>query len=361
MSDGAHPHRILIVDDEAASIRILERILRKAGYTEIEATTDSRRVLSLFKEFDPDIMLLDLHMPQLDGFAILKQIGARIPEGGYFPVLVITGDMNPEAKQQALSAGAKDFLVKPFDPVEVVLRVENLLDTRDLHNRLESRVRTRAEQLQVAEVDVAERLAFVAEFRDYFGGNHTQRVGRIAALIARALELPREEVDVIRRAAPLHDIGKIAIPDAILLKPGSLSLDEMDLMKTHTVLGAKMLAGSSSRILQVAEEIALYHHENWDGTGYTPGLEGDSIPLVGRIVAVADVWDALVHERPYKQKWQVDEALAWIEQQSGKKFDPDVVEAFLDIQSAEDLPRRDPEDDEWSDAARSFHAAATGD
>jgi putative two-component system response regulator len=331
-------HRILIVDDDEQIVRLLERILLRSGFSLIRTTTDSREVLALFREFEPDIVLLDLHMPHLDGFAIMRQIRARIPEGEYFPFLMVTGDLEPDVKQQALMSGAKDFLTKPFDRVEVVLRVRNLLDTRDLNTRLEERVRERTEELQVAEIEIAERLALVAELRDYQNGAHTQRVGQTSATIASALGLPAEEVELIRRAAPLHDLGKLAIPDSILLKPGLLTLEEMDTMKTHTVLGGKMLSGSSSKILQVAEEIALYHHENWDGTGYTPGLAGKAIPLVGRIVAVADVFDALINERPYKEAWQVDAALAWICEQSGKKFDPEVVEAFISAQATEGLP-----------------------
>lgn len=331
-------HRILIVDDDEQSVRLLERILRRTGFTVIRTVTDSREVLALFRDFEPDIVLLDLHMPHLDGFAIMRQIRSRIAEGEYFPFLMVTGDVEPEVKLQALMSGAKDFLTKPYDRVEVVLRVRNLLDTRDLNIRLEERVRERTRELQVAEIEIAERLALAAELRDYRSGAHTQRVGQTSASIAAALGLPAEEVELIRRAAPLHDIGKLAIPDAILLKPGLLTLEEMDTMKTHTVLGAKMLSGSSSKILQVAEEIALYHHENWDGTGYTPHLSGKAIPLVGRIVAVADVFDALINERPYKEAWQVDVAHSWIAEQSGRKFDPEVVEAFMYAQATESLP-----------------------
>jgi putative two-component system response regulator len=331
-------HRILIVDDDEQSVRLLERILLRSGFALIRTTTDAREVLALFREFEPDIVLLDLHMPHLDGFAVMRQILSRIPEGEYFPFLMVTGDLEPNVKQQALMSGAKDFLTKPYDRVEVVLRVRNLLDTRDLNTRLEERVRERTQELQIAEVEIAERLALAAELRDYQSGAHTQRVGQTSEIIASALGLPAEEIELIRRAAPLHDIGKIAIPDSILLKPGLLTLEEMDTVKTHTVLGAKMLSGSSSKILQVAEEIALYHHENWDGTGYTPGLAGKGIPLVGRIVAVADVFDALISERPYKPAWPVDTALTWITEQSGKKFDPEVVEAFMYAQATQGLP-----------------------
>ena len=183
--------------------------------------------------------------------------------------------------------------------------------------------------LDSMEIEFANRLALVAEYRDYPDGAHVQRVGRLAALLAHHMGLPEEQIAIMRYAAPLHDIGKIALPDSILLKPAPLTLDELDVMKAHTTIGARMLSGSPSRILQMAEEIALFHHENWDGTGYTPGLRGERIPLAGRIAAVADVFDALTHERPYKRPWTIDETVSWMESVRGRKFDPGVVEALL--------------------------------
>lgn len=182
--------------------------------------------------------------------------------------------------------------------------------------------------LRAAEIDMANRLALVAEYRDYPDGAHVQRVGRISAILAARSGMAAADVEIIRLAAPLHDIGKIAIPDEILLKPAPLTLDELDLMKSHTTVGARMLSGSRSTILAMAEDIALYHHENWDGTGYTPGLRGENIPLPGRIVAVADVFDALTHARPYKRAWTSNDALDWIVSMRSRKFDPGVVDAL---------------------------------
>jgi putative two-component system response regulator len=183
--------------------------------------------------------------------------------------------------------------------------------------------------LDPMEVEFANRLALVAEYRDYPDGAHVQRVGRLASLLASHMGLPEDQIAIIRYAAPLHDIGKIALPDSILLKPAPLTLDELDVMKAHTTIGARMLTGSPSRILQMAEEIALYHHENWDGTGYTPGMRGERIPLPGRIAAVADVFDALTHERPYKRPWTIDETVSWMDSVRSRKFDPAVVDALL--------------------------------
>lgn len=341
MQNPLSPRRILIVDDEEANVDLLERILTKAGFTEIQGVVDPRRALSQLREFEPDILLLDLHMPHLDGFDVLRQVRNRVGESEYFPVLVISGDLSSGAKQRALTAGAKDFIEKPYDNVEVVLRVMNLLEARDLNRRLEERVRERTEQVRLAQVGVAERLALAAELRDYRRGLHTHRVGRTAAAIAAGLGLPQEQVELIRQAAPLHDIGKIGIPDSILLKPGSLTLEEWDILRTHTTLGASILSGSDSPILQMAEEIALYHHENWDGTGYTPGLAGEEIPLVGRITALADVFDALIQERPYKEEWPLEDAVDWISNQRGQKFDPAVVDAFLETDPLNPLPLLD--------------------
>jgi putative two-component system response regulator len=346
---SASAHRILLVDDEELTMRTLERIMQHAGYTNLCSTTDSRRVLPLFREFDPDMVMLDLHMPGLDGYSLIRQLSVRVPEGQFLPIVVVSGDMSPDAKQKALALGAADFIEKPYDRTEVYLRVRNLLRMRDLTGRLEERVRERTRDLAAAEVEVANRLAFAAELRDYQDGAHVQRVGRTSAHLARLLGLPDEQVELIRHAAPLHDIGKIAIPDAILLKPDALTLEEWDVMKNHTTLGAQMLAGSRSPILQLAEEIALYHHENWDGTGYTPGLRGDEIPLAGRIVCVADVYDALTHQRPYKPIWSQQDAVDWMRGMREQKFDPQVFDALLAVLEMHD-PNAPLPEVSWQDS-----------
>lgn len=329
--------RILIVDDEPANVRLLERFLQVAGYRQLVTTQDPRQVLPLFMEAQPDLILLDIHMPHLDGFAVMKQLGPRIAQAGYLPILVLTSDVTSESKQRALAVGAKDFLTKPLEQTEVLLRIHNLLQTRFLYldvqnqNRvLEEKVKERTRDLEEAQVEILERLALAAEFRDDATGQHTRRVGEVSALIARVVGLPDRDVDLFRRAAPLHDVGKIGIPDAILLKPGKLTPAEFEVMKTHTAIGARILAGGRSPLLLLAEEIALYHHERWDGTGYA-GIAGVAIPLGGRLVALVDVFDALTHKRPYKPAWPVEKALAEIQQQKGRQFDPEIVEAFLSI------------------------------
>ncbi len=335
--DATKKARILIVDDQEVNIRLLEDILgRVGGYTTLKSTTDSRKVIPLYAEFRPDLILLDLRMPYLDGFGVMEELKPLISVGSYVPILVLTADVTPEVKQRALAGGAKDFLTKPFDPNEVLLRIKNLLETRSLHlelqnqnHILEEKVRERTRELEETHIEVLERLALAAEYRDDETGQHTRRVGQTSAILAQALGLPHGDVVLIQRAAPLHDVGKIGIPDRILLKAGRLTPEEFDVIKTHTTIGAKILSGGRFQLLRMAEEIALTHHERWDGTGYPQGLKGDSIPLAGRIVAIADAFDALTHERPYKRAWPVKEAAAELKRCAGTQFDPELVRVFL--------------------------------
>ena len=324
-------------------------MLRKTGYMDLVSTTDPRNAIPLFLEHRPDLILLDLHMPYLDGFGVLEQVAPHIPEGTYLPILVLTADISTEAEQRALTMGAKDFLAKPFDSVEVLLRIKNLLEARFLYlalqqqnEVLEVKVRQRTHELEEAQVEILERLALAAEFRDDATQEHTQRVGEYSARLARRLGLPEAQVELIRRAAPLHDIGKIAVPDSVLLKLGRLTSDEFEVIKSHTQVGARILSGSGHPLLQLAEQIALTHHEHWDGGGYSPTLRGEEIPLVSRIVAVADVFDALTHARPYKKAWPVEEAVAEIERQKGRQFDPRIVDAFVEMLREEGVVRKGP-------------------
>jgi putative two-component system response regulator len=328
--------RILIVDDEPANVDVLRRLLERHGFGRIEQTTDPREAAELYVRYRPDLILLDLHMPGMDGLAVMDQLN-EIAEASYLPILMLTGDMSPEARQEALSRGAKDFVSKPFHGDEVLLRVRTLLETRFLYFQvqsqnqiLEAKVRERTRELEAAQIEIIERLARAAEFRDDNTGQHTERVGQMAALLARQLGLSDPHVSLIRRAAPLHDVGKIGIPDAILLKLGKLTLEEFELVKTHTTIGARILSGSRFGVLRLAEEIAFSHHERWDGDGYV-GIVREQIPLAGRIVAVADVFDALTQKRPYKAAWPIAEAIAEIDRQRERQFDPDVVDAFLRV------------------------------
>jgi putative two-component system response regulator len=288
----------------------------------------------------PDLILLDLHMPHLDGLEVMDQLN-EIAEASYLPILILSGDLTPEARRDALSRGAKDFVNKPFQQDELLLRIKTLLETRLLYIQiqsqnqlLEAKVRERTRELVEAQIEIIERLAIAAEFRDDNTGQHTQRVGQMSALLARQLGLPDSQVSLIARAAPLHDVGKIGVPDTILMKMGKLTRAEFEVVKQHTVIGARILSGGKFPLLRLAEEIAFSHHERWDGAGYA-GLRGTDVPLAGRIVAVADVFDALTQQRPYKPAWPVAEAIAEIDRQRERQFDPGVVDAFLRvIQSA---------------------------
>ncbi len=342
------PGRILVVDDQEPNVRFLERLLAHAGATEVRSTLDSRAVPSLVRDFEPDLILLDLSMPFVDGFTVLAQLQTMLPTGTYLPVLVVTADITPEAKRHALRAGARDFLTKPVDPIEVILRSNNLLETRALHQqlqlqnqRLEEKVQNRTRDLHDAHLETLERLAMASEYRDDATGEHIHRVGRHAALVAQALDLPPHDVSLIGLAAPLHDIGKIGIPDQILLKPGRLTAEEFEVMKAHTTIGARILAGGRSDLVRMARDIALCHHERWDGTGYPRGLLAEAIPIAGRIVAGCDVFDALTHTRPYKPAWSVEDALDEVGRQAGRQFDPAVAEAFLYVVRETVAPRVD--------------------
>jgi putative two-component system response regulator len=339
--------RILAVDDQPQNITLLERLLANAGYAHVQTTTDPAEGVRLVDTTQPDIVLLDLHMPGMDGFDVLRAIAPRISADTYLPVIVITADADTHLKKKALSMGAKDFVQKPFDATEVVLRIRNLLEARFLYkaleeqnNILEDRVRTRTLELEEAQLEILQRLSRAAEFRDDDTMQHTERVGRTSAALAQELGLSDETVALLRLAAPLHDLGKVAVPDSILLKGGRLSDDEFEVVKTHTAIGARLLSGSTHPLLQMAEDIARTHHEQWDGSGYLEGLCARDIPLVSRIVAVADVFDALTHARAYKKSWPLNEVLEEMRRQRGTQFDPDVVDALLRIVERAELVER---------------------
>ncbi len=329
--------KIMIIDAQVSNVLQLERLLQEEGYINFVSTSDSREALASFLGFKPDLVLVDLQMPHLDGYGVMQQLRKNMAPDSFLPILVLTTDITPEGRRRALLEGATDFLFKPLDPAEATLRIRNLLQTRSLYLQLQDqnkildqKVRKRTQQLEQAQIEILERLAQAAEYRDDDTGEHTQRVGKMVAQIAAGLGLPNKQVEQMRLAAPLHDIGKIGIPELILLKPEKLTPEEWKVIQTHTTIGAKILTGSQSPLLQMAEEIARTHHEHWDGNGYF-GMKGDEIPLAGRIVTVVDVLDTLINIRPYKKAWPVKKALDEIVHQRGKQFDPQVVDALLRI------------------------------
>jgi putative two-component system response regulator len=330
--------RIVVVDDRPANVMVLEHLLAGWHYPNVFGTSAPTQVMGLVERVDPDLVLLDLQMPAPDGFEIMRRLTSRIRGSDQLPVIVLTADISAEARRQALALGARDFLTKPFDPDEVRMRVDNLLELRHAHLQLrdqnltlEHRVFARTMELEHARAETLERLSLAAEFRDDDTKQHAARVGRTVAVLGEQFRLADEEVARLRCAAPLHDIGKIGVPDSILLKSGRLAPDEFEQMKTHTLIGAEIVSGSSSDILELSAVIARTHHEHWDGRGYPHGIAGDEIPLAGRLSAVADVFDALTHARPYKPAWPVDDAVAEMQRLRGTQFDPEVLDAFSSI------------------------------
>jgi putative two-component system response regulator len=327
--------RILAVDDQPLNLQFLKRTLELAGCRDVLVEQDPSRALAVFAEAQPDLVVVDLHMPGIDGIELMQQLAPIAGGRSGVPFLVLTGDEDDEAKERALLSGARDFLVKPFSPTELLLRVRNLLEVQQLHRELRSQntdleltVEQRTHELGQARLEVLNRLALAAEYRDDDTQQHAWRIGRICGLVAARLGLDDRAVGLIEHAAPLHDIGKIGIRDAVLLKPGRLTDAEFAEIKGHTTIGAEILSGSSSSLLNLAEQIAISHHERWDGNGYPAHLREDAIPLVGRIVSVADVFDALTHERPYKAAWPVGDAVNEILDQRARQFDPEVIDAF---------------------------------
>lgn len=330
--DLAH---ILIVDDEPANLKLLDKMLGADGYHHLCLVQDPREVLDNYHRQRPDLILLDINMPHLDGYAVMEQLMA-LNDPLLPPIVVLTAQHGRDFLLRALQLGARDFIAKPFDRLELLARVRNLLDAhlahRLVHDQkavLDKLVEQRTEELSQTRLQVVQRLGRAAEYRDNETGNHILRMSQISALLARSLGWSESESELMLHASPMHDIGKIGIPDSILLKCEHLEGDEWEIMKSHVRIGAELLAGDESDLLSLARAIALGHHEKWDGSGYPEGLAGEAIPQAARIVAVADVFDALTSERPYKKAWPLEQARAYIEEHAGRYFDPEVVEHFI--------------------------------
>ncbi|MES9857125.1 MAG: HD domain-containing phosphohydrolase [Sedimenticola sp.] len=326
--------RLLIVDDNQANVTLLERMLAADGYHSVISTTDPRDACDLFLSFEPDLVILDLRMPHLDGFEVMERLKAS-HSSDYLPVLILTAQTDKETRLRALAAGAKDFIAKPLDRTEALVRISNMLEVNLLHRRaldinkiLEQRVWERTRELRETQLEIIRRLGRAAEYKDKETGDHIIRMSKISQLLGSATGMSRDEAELLLHASPMHDIGKIGIPDSILLKQGRLDEAEWTLMKRHTTIGYKMLEGHPSPIMETAKVIAYTHHEQWDGSGYPQGLKREEIPLAGQICALADVFDALTSTRPYKQAWSIGDAVATIEQQRGSHFAPALVDCF---------------------------------
>jgi putative two-component system response regulator len=334
---------ILIVDDTSLNLDVLASLL--SAYR-LRVAADGATALRMAQQEPPDLILLDVLMPGLDGFEVCRRLQAD-PRTCEIPVIFITALGDHENETVGFQVGGVDYITKPFNPMVVRARVQTHLELkavwdalRDENARLESRVEARTAQLQAvldrlreSAIDTVLRLGLAAEYKDDQTGRHVLRMAHYAVAVARQLGWNAADLDRLFHAALMHDIGKLALPDSILQKAGPLNAEEWAIVKRHPLVGARILSGSDSEIIQLAEIVALTHHEKWDGSGYPRGLKGEDIPLVGRIVAICDVFDALTVRRPYKLAFPLDEAYAILRQSSGSHFDPAVVHAFFAAES----------------------------
>lgn len=306
--------RILIVDDEPANLKVMREVL--GNQYRMSFAKSGAAALTLLEKEQPKLILLDIMMPDMNGFEVCEIVKST-PALSHIPIIFVTalGDESDEFK--GFELGAVDYITKPISPAIVRARVKTHLSL------------VQAEQLKQAHVDLVHRLGRAAEYKDTDTGEHIARMSQYSKLLALEFGMDEHQAELLRQAAPMHDVGKIGIPDAILLKPGRLTSEEFDHMKQHAVIGAQILANSSSPLLQLAHKLAIEHHEKWDGSGYPHGLKGEQISVEGRIVAIADVFDALTSKRPYKEAWSVEEALEHMQAQAGKHFDPHLINLFV--------------------------------
>jgi putative two-component system response regulator len=354
--------KVMIVDDEVFNIKVVQTHLSLAGYKHFITTTQPALVMAMIAKEMPDVILLDIMMPEISGLEILRTLRAT-ESLSHIPTIILTAAESEQIKMEALELGATDFLNKPVNLAELVVRVRNVLlvkahqdhlkrNTRELADQ----VRRRTAELAASRLELIHCLARVAEYRDNETGRHVIRVGRYAGVIARQLGLEDQYVELLEHAAPLHDMGKVGIPDAVLLKPGKLTPEEVVVMqkhssygkhafepmseeewqafKSHTFLGEMIMDVQSSPLIAMASKIALTHHERWDGTGYPLGLAGEDIPLASRITAVADVFDALTSRRPYKPPFPLNRCFEIMQEGRGTQFDPQVIDAFMACRDA---------------------------
>jgi len=319
---------VLVVDDTPENIDVLVGTL-KDKYN-VKAAINGMLALKIAKENPPDIILLDVMMPEIDGFEVCRQLKADYTTK-HIPVIFVTAKIGVEDELKGLELGAVDYITKPISPPIVIARVQTQLALYDQNRELEHKVRLRTQQLHETRLQIIQRLGKAAEYKDNETGLHVIRMSRYAHILAKAAGMNEEDAELLMNAAPMHDIGKIGIVDKILKKPGKLTDDEYKEMKSHCEIGADVIGEDSSDLLELAKVIAITHHEKWDGTGYPNKLSGEEIPLEGRIVAIADVFDALTSVRPYKKEWTVDEAVALLDMEAGKHFDPELVKLFVNV------------------------------
>ncbi|MGE4506480.1 MAG: HD domain-containing phosphohydrolase [Desulfovibrionaceae bacterium] len=317
---------ILVVDDLSANIAILSELL--GDEYRVKAATSGEKALRVAFENPPDLVLLDVMMPEMDGYEVCRRLKDD-PRTRRVPVIFVTAMGETEDEAHGLGLGAADYITKPIRAAVVRARVKTQLALYDQSRALERKVRERTAELDETRLQIIRRLSLAAEFKDNETGLHLVRMSQFSRIIALAVGMDVTEADLILHAAPMHDVGKIGIPDKILLKPGPLTAEERLTMQSHTTIGGRIIGTHASPLLRTARDVALTHHEKWDGGGYPRGLAGEDIPLVGRIVAVADVFDALTSRRPYKEAWSMERAVAELERGAGGHFDPALVPAFL--------------------------------
>ncbi|MGC9386321.1 MAG: HD domain-containing phosphohydrolase [Hydrogenovibrio sp.] len=329
---------LLVIDDQQMNLDLVCDLLQSEGYRHIHAIKDPLQLNSVLQEWDIDLILLDINMPVLDGFASLALIQQAFAEEATPPVVMLTAQNDQDNRVKALRSGASDYVMKPFNRYELLKRIEIQLENwlmkkalRQQNHALEHKVRERTQALEEAHHEIIYRLGRAAEYRDNETGNHVKRVSFFSEKIALEAGLGEAVAHMIRIASPMHDVGKIGISDSIMLKPGKLTDDEYAEMQRHVEIGGEILEGYNSEVLKLAYEIALTHHEKYNGKGYPKGLKGEDIPISGRIVAIADVFDALTSERPYKKAWPVERAAQLIESEKGAHFDPFLVDCFLKV------------------------------
>lgn len=324
------------MDDDVLGLDLLRHLVSSIPGVRVEAFPDSRDALAWCRNHRPDVVITDHLMPDLLGLDLLRALRAE-PGTVDVPIMMITGEDDRDLRYAALESGASDVLGKPIDALEVKARTRNMLAIRrgqrllaERSLSLESEVRGATAAIAAREHEIVVRLSRAAEFRDWETGSHIMRVSWYSRIIAGRLGLPERQQETIFRAAPMHDVGKIGVPDYILLKAGSLDEAEFETMKRHTVIGYGILGGSASELLQIAADVALTHHERWNGTGYPDRRSGEEIPLWGRIVAVADTYDALTSQRPYKKEWPSGLAWEFVKAHAATLFDPACVAAFFE-------------------------------
>lgn len=323
---------ILVVDDHPANIDVLSGLLR--DHYRVKGARNGKIALAIAaKEPKPDLILLDVMMPEMDGYEVC-QILKENPLTTRIPVIFVTAKSEVEDEERGFLLGAVDYITKPISPPVVLARVKTHLQLYDQARHLEGLVRQRTKELQDTRLEIIRRLGRAAEYKDNETGLHVIRMSLYCLFLAEELQMPKSWCELLYNASPMHDIGKIGIPDRVLLKPGKLDNEEWEIMKRHSEYGAEIIGENDSALLKMAREITTCHHEKWDGSGYPEGLKGEEIPLSARIVAVADVFDALTSERPYKKAWPESEAVALLEKEANRHFDPRLVAAFIKI-----LPR----------------------